>query len=246
MTTRTIEPPFSCPPKLNLDVRLIIWRLLYAIETPRLVEIRTSKHGECDDHQQGQCPRYSPSPSPIVVNICHEARREAQRTALKAGHILFPTTQPENSPPIYFNYAVDTLYLRKEGEYWIRDWWASAGVLNQLKQQWRPELLRVLAIELEPYDRASSNIDLYKDLKDFPNLEEVIFIITRPNDGAFELEQVRHLEYLPTSMQRQARQARRRGQNVPAPKIERCKLAVRCGRRLDFVEFKKYKRSRWL
>jgi hypothetical protein len=41
---------------------------------------------------------------------------------------------------------VDTLYIRNEKEYWIRDWWGPAGVLTQLKHAWQPELLRVLAI----------------------------------------------------------------------------------------------------
>lgn len=39
MGTRNIENPLKCPPKLNLDVRLMIWRLSYEIEPSRIVEV---------------------------------------------------------------------------------------------------------------------------------------------------------------------------------------------------------------
>lgn len=90
-------------PKLNYDIRAMVWTLSYKAEPPRIVEIRTKKHQRCEEHKEHWCPRYSPSPAPAVVNICQEARLEAQKIASNSGHLFLFGHQPSASSPIYFN-----------------------------------------------------------------------------------------------------------------------------------------------
>lgn len=167
---------------LSIEIRLMIWRLAYTMQGPRLVEIQTLQH----DHYKYPhiwCPRYSPSPPPTIVNVCKEAREEARKEARKAGHLLFATS-PDASE-IYFNPEIDILYIRNEKEYWIRDW-GSEGVLTQYKKDQQPELLRHLAIELDPINRATTRNALGNDLKFFRALEDITFVVKEPSTEIFE------------------------------------------------------------
>jgi hypothetical protein len=106
--------PFTSLPK---ELRLQIWALAYFAEPPRLVALQTKPH----DESHGKdffCPRYSPSPAPTIVNVCHEARVEAHFQAEKARHLvrhhvgLFPAT-PETmyTEEYYFRFSTDILYI---------------------------------------------------------------------------------------------------------------------------------------
>ncbi|KAF2430292.1 hypothetical protein EJ08DRAFT_248519 [Tothia fuscella] len=88
---------------LDLEIRLMIWELVYLNEPPRVVEVRT----------RDQIPT-SPSPRPVAMNICYEAREEAQRLARRGGHILFDSSTPRGSVLIILNPEKDTLYLPSE------------------------------------------------------------------------------------------------------------------------------------
>ncbi|KAH7092943.1 hypothetical protein FB567DRAFT_159033 [Paraphoma chrysanthemicola] len=109
--------------RLPKELRLHIWSLAYFAEPPRLVALRTKPHNQ-DHDEQTFCPRYSPSPAPVVVNVCHEARTEASYQARKAGHIVCLQHGPshrstlENLQSIedfYFRFETDILYLPLEG-----------------------------------------------------------------------------------------------------------------------------------
>ncbi|KAL6708954.1 hypothetical protein ACN47E_002081 [Coniothyrium glycines] len=101
---------------LPKEIRLQIWALAYSCESPRLVAIETQEHNE--DHDESLfCPRYSPSPAPVAVNICQEARAEAHFQACKAGHVLTLPCKinPVTSQEFYFRCNTDVLYLELEG-----------------------------------------------------------------------------------------------------------------------------------
>ncbi|KAF2830461.1 hypothetical protein CC86DRAFT_391380 [Ophiobolus disseminans] len=110
---------------LPKEIRLQIWTLAYFAEPPRLVALRTKPHDESHD-EKWFCPRYSPSPAPMVVNICHEARAEAYYQARKAGHVIRHHIGPLFVPPqqlaqfteeYYFRFDADTLYLPLEDQH---------------------------------------------------------------------------------------------------------------------------------
>jgi uncharacterized protein (DUF952 family) len=109
----------SCLPT---ELRLQIWQLAYFSQPPRLVELRTLPHDNAHD-ENTFCPRYSPSPPPIVVNTCREARKEALRQARKDGHIVrlhhgprgIAPEQAESTAEFYFRFETDILYLPLEG-----------------------------------------------------------------------------------------------------------------------------------
>tara|TARA_R110002003_G_scaffold70_28_gene6569 strand:- start:2078 stop:2881 length:804 start_codon:yes stop_codon:yes gene_type:complete len=109
---------------LPKELRLQIWTLAYFAEPPRLVTVRTKPHDE-DHDERSLCPRYSPSPAPTVVNVCHEARAEAYYQARKAGHIVCLRYGPLDIPSrehlrfteeFYFRFETDILHLRLEDE----------------------------------------------------------------------------------------------------------------------------------
>jgi len=232
MSTGNIQ----CLPELNLDIRVMIWKQSYEIEPPRIVEIDTEKHGNCNEHTKSWCPRYSPSPPPAIVNVCHETRYEAQRLAKIKGHLLFFSSQP-NLPPIYFNPAKDTLYVRNSKEYWIRDWWGGNGILTQLKLSWQPELLRFLAIELDPINRATRRGTFEGDLKDFQNLDLAIYVVAKQDEKMTHLVQWR--SHSPWLVNRKLEFLERHcGVIKPSgwiSRVKECKLAVRRGACFDFV-----------
>jgi len=240
-------------PELNYDIRAMVWALFYKAEAPRIVEIRTKKHESCEEHEEYWCPRYSPSPNPAVVNICKEARLEARRIAGISGHLFLSGDQPSASCPIYFNPEKDTLSIHNDKNYWIRDWFGGHGILTQLKDSWQPERLRVLAIDLEPINRATNERSFRNDLNDFKNLGQVIFTVTKHFEIANELVHV--LSLLPRHMNREYNRAREigrlndsgwmmsrsgdRGRRYCSTQLRECLVAVRDG--VEFKIIKRYK-----
>lgn len=237
-------------PELNTDIRIMIWKLCYLDEPPRIVEIETKNYLGCENTEHNQAwYRYSPSPPPAVANICRESRQEALRIAHSFGHILF-TYQPNGV--IYFDSEKDTLYVRNDKEYWIRDFWQGAGTLAQLRQpdwkpSWQPEMLRFLAIELDPIERATSHQMFIDDLRCFPNLEQVVFVVAKPDEKFRRLAET--LSAQPRSMNRSVESMRRmfggtinsgwlevpNGTLIRRSELRKCALAVRRGVRFEFV-----------
>jgi len=101
---------------LPKEIRLQIWALAYFNEPPRLVALETMPHDE-DHDEEYFCPRYSPSPAPLMVNVCHESRAEARYQALRANHIIeLPSPVTEiGCGEFYFRIDTDILLLRLEG-----------------------------------------------------------------------------------------------------------------------------------
>jgi len=217
--------------RLDLEIRFMIWRLAYTLQGPRIVEVRTKKHNDCGNHQ-GWCPRYSPSPAPTIVNVCSEAREEVRKMAQRAGHLLFATAS--DSPSIYFNPAIDTLYVPNEKEYWIRDW-GPEGILTQFKKEHQPEILRLLAIGLDPVERGTSTRSLESDLDDFQQLEEIIFVVRKLEKKIFD--RIQALDNLLRFLKAmEARRAQQRASENPRKYPDECKLAMKCGGYLKFIE----------
>lgn len=96
---------------LPKEIRLQIWSLVYFGEASRLVTLRTKIHDE-DHGVDIFCPRYSPNQPPAVVNICQEARREAQFQARRAGHLIrLPSTLDLRCTEFYFRLDTDILFI---------------------------------------------------------------------------------------------------------------------------------------
>ena len=226
------DAKFESGAKLNLEIRLAIWGLVYTAACARIVEVQTSEHDHYSKTHRW-CPRYSPSPPPLVVNICREAREEARRLARAAGHLLFTTTS-SNPPDIYFNPAIDTLYVPNDKNYWIRDW-GPEGVLTQVKAEPRPQLLRSLAIELDPLTRGTTPYFLQRDIADFEGLEEVILIVKKA--GKAELDWVKKLDRSLHAWLLNTRRLRERQGTAKSirPYPEECKIALKRGVKFEFI-----------
>jgi len=100
---------------LPKELRLQIWTLTYFAEPPRLVALRTKPHDSTHD-ETSFCPRYSPSPAPLIVNICQESRAEAYYQAGKAGHLVRHHVGAANeaarcAEAYFFRFDTDILYL---------------------------------------------------------------------------------------------------------------------------------------
>lgn len=97
---------------LPKEIRLQIWSYVYHAESPRLVALATKPHPDCQSHVF-YCPRFSPSPAPLAVNICHESRSEAQYQASKFGELIRFVTdcKTTSSNDIYIRFDTDTLYI---------------------------------------------------------------------------------------------------------------------------------------
>ncbi|KAG4432800.1 hypothetical protein IFR05_011711 [Cadophora sp. M221] len=185
---------------LSLELRQTIWAFVYTTQDARVVEVRTATHAHYDQPHDW-CPRSSPSPRPTIINTCHESRRIGHEMALRAGHLIFRGNLTQNTcsctftctctydayaSDIYFNPNIDTLYVRNEKEYWIRDW-GPEGILTQLWTLYHPDQLRFLAIEIEPLTRATTRWSLDVDLFHFPNIEEIMFVVKEDNEESQEL-----------------------------------------------------------
>jgi hypothetical protein len=170
-------------PCLSSELRIKIWKLVYGDQEGRVVEVETAPHAHYD-YEHRWCPRSSRSLRPVMVNVCHEARAIAYKLAQLAGHIIFDTSSETN--PIYFNREIDTLYVLNTKEYWIRDW-GPEGILTQYQTIHSPALLRFLAIDLEPLNRASNQYSLLLDLHHFSALEEMVFLASENSEEAREI-----------------------------------------------------------
>jgi hypothetical protein len=234
---------------LAVEIRLQIWRLLYHSQEPRIVEVRTAKQRDNDtQHENRWHIRYSPSPPPVVVNVCREAREEAEVVAKAGGHLLFSADQRNESSHIYFNPEKDTLYIHNDKDYWVRDWHGGVGIMTQLKHNWQPERLHLLAIELDPIHRATSRASFRDDLTCLQGLDHVIFVVAQSNEKTKEL--ARQLSRVPKSMRREVEWLRDNGftfdnagyveirgskQLFPGSGLKQCSLAIRRGTRFEII-----------
>ncbi|PQE28246.1 hypothetical protein CJF32_00010659 [Rutstroemia sp. NJR-2017a WRK4] len=164
---------------LSLEIRLAIWGLVYFTTPARIVEVQTAEHDHYSQPHDIWCPRYSPSTVPPVVNVCREARDEARRLARLSGHLLFLGT---SSPDIYFNPAIDTLYIPDDKNYWIRDW-GQEGLFTQIIMGSRSDKMRSLAISLDLLIRATTSYSVEWDVTALRALEEIIFVVKQVGEA---------------------------------------------------------------
>jgi hypothetical protein len=164
---------------LSLEIRLAIWGLVYFTTPARIVEVQTAEHDHYSQPHDIWCPRYSPSPVPPVVNVCREARDEARRLARLSGHLLFPET---SSPDIYFNPAIDTLYIPNDKNYWIRDW-GQEGLMTQITMRSGSDKIRSLAISLDLLTRATTSYSIEWNFIAPRALGEIIFVAKQVSEG---------------------------------------------------------------
>lgn len=170
---------------LPKELRLQIWSFSYLSQPPRLVTLRTSPHNE--HHAESTfCPRYSPTPAPTVVNICREARAEAEYEARRRGHLvslpspLGPASHasPCAAPEFYFRLDTDILFIDLETGGKHFDDSPDCGLLahfldaegcdaSQLKKIAITQVVRVAFI-----DGALSNC-----LRDFPAVEYLVMVL---------------------------------------------------------------------
>lgn len=219
--------------QLDFDIRILVWRFAYDQQEPRLVEVRTAVHDHYTDDHSLWCPRYSPSPPPTIVNVCHEAREEAQRCAGRAGHFILAGGRTTGAG-IYFNPTIDTLYVPNEKDYWIRDW-GPEGILTQGQHEDLSYTLQSLAISLEPITRASSGNSLLQDIEGFQSLKDLYLVVKEPTTEILDL--VRKLDgyirwNLVVKWERQPGGPAATVRTVP----NGCQLAVRGGGYLRLVE----------
>jgi hypothetical protein len=223
------------PVKLNLDVRLIIWRVLYEYEPSRLVEIRSVTG--CDNHD-GPCPRYSPSPRPFVATVCREAMQEALRVARSRGHLLRFANQPDML--IFFNPDVDTLYVPNEKVVGIRSL-RPVGVLTQLYDVLATYTEEIsLAIEMDTPARATTQGELRDDLERLKNLKELIFVIPAQTLGL--VHWFSYLESTLKILRSKANWESQHGINPSIGGLKRLRLAERYRRHL-WLRVRKYPRN---
>ncbi|KAH6633278.1 hypothetical protein C7974DRAFT_452551 [Boeremia exigua] len=164
---------------LPKEIRLQIWTLVYLNEPPRLVTLRSKPHD--DRHAEDVfCPRYSPTPAPTVVNICHEARAEAEYQARRA-NALIHLPSPLDPTPDEFYFRLDTDLLFIDLEHGINkhfDDSPDAGLLahfleaagcdaTSLKNIVITQVVRVAFV-----DGALSNC-----LRDFPSIEHLVMVV---------------------------------------------------------------------
>ena len=82
--------------------------------------------------------------------------------------------------------------MRNEKDYWIRDW-GPEGILTQFQEHHSPQLLRHLAVELEPLSRKSSDFTVSLDLCYFSGLESYDFVVGERSEEADEWIRVLNL-----------------------------------------------------
>jgi hypothetical protein len=172
-----------CLPK---EIRLVIWSLVYFSQSPRLVKLRTKSHDENHD-EQTFCPRYSPTPAPTVVNICQEARAEAEFQAHRAGHIvqlkrdpLFAASQEllPSAEEFYFRFETDILYVPLEDEHVQHfDDSPEIGFLSHFRTATGCDasLLRNIAVT-QVVSSGYHDGSLTNCLRDFPNISRIIMV----------------------------------------------------------------------
>jgi hypothetical protein len=181
----TIPAP-NPPPDMSIsllpkEIRLQIWALAYYNEPPRLVALETKPHDENHDEMHF-CPRYSPSPAPTVVNICHESREEARYQAMKANHIVeLPSDIPGTGRgEFHFRIDTDILLLQLEGKR-VKHYDDSPeiGLLAHFRRATgcNPQELQKVAVTkiiLNGFrDGSLSNV-----LRDFPKISHMVMMLT--------------------------------------------------------------------
>lgn len=161
------RPSFTLFPQLPTEIRLQIWREVYNTTGRRVIELRRdTTHSRCD-HSQAifLCHGYSPAPVPPIFHTSQEAREVALQLA---GRPLFGN--------IYFNPALDTLYLQLEGP---RHYEAPSAPrqLYQVTRDPRASDIRRLAMEVNFMN--THVLSICDDLSRVPNmsLEEIIFVV---------------------------------------------------------------------
>ncbi|KAI4677192.1 uncharacterized protein J4E88_007000 [Alternaria novae-zelandiae] len=166
---------------LPKELRLQVWSLAYHNEPPRLVALETKPHAESHDETHF-CPRYSPSPAPTVVNICHESREEARYQAIKADHIVeLPSDIPgAGGGEFYFRIDTDVLLIQLEGKR-VKHYDDSpeVGLLAHFRRATgcNPEQLQKVAVTkviLNGFrDGSLSNV-----LREFPAISHMVMMLT--------------------------------------------------------------------
>jgi hypothetical protein len=173
---------------LPKEIRLQIWSLVYFAQSPRLVALRTKSHDEAHD-ENIFCPRYSPTPAPIAVNVCHESRDEAYYQARKAGHIIrlhqgrlfgVALDKPGRfTEEFYFRFETDILYLPLEDS---RVKHFDDSPENGLLRHFRfsvdcdATLLRNIAVT-QVIKSGYRDGSLSNTLQDFPHLARIVMIV---------------------------------------------------------------------
>jgi hypothetical protein len=177
----------SCLPK---EIRLQIWSLLYFSQPPRLVALRTMPHDQAHD-EQTFCPRYSPTPAPTAVDICHESRAEACYQAHKAGHIVqlhqgqlgaASSGLARFTEEFYFRFETDILYLPLEDVHVKHfDDSPEVGLLRHFRCSLNCDatLLRNIAIT-QVIKSGYRDGSLSNTLQEFPHLSQVVMVV--PDD----------------------------------------------------------------
>jgi hypothetical protein len=164
---------------LPKELRLQIWSLSYLSHPPRLVTLRTLPHNE--HHPESTfCLRYSPTPAPTVINVCREARAEAEYEARRRGELInLPSPLAVcTAPQFYFRLDTDILFIDLESGAKHFDDSPDCGLLahfldakgcdaSQLKKIAITQIVRVAFI-----DGALSNC-----LRDFPCIENLILVL---------------------------------------------------------------------
>jgi len=175
---------------LPKELRLQIWSLSYLSHPPRLVTLRTLPHNE-HHPESTPCPRYSPTPAPTVVNICREARAEAEYEARRRGQLISLPSPLGNAseasqaslaacaaPEFYFRLDTDMLFIDLESGAKHFDDSPDSGLLahflsasncdaSQLRNIAITQVVRVAFI-----DGALSNC-----LRDFPCIEYLVLVL---------------------------------------------------------------------
>jgi hypothetical protein len=176
---------------LPKEIRLQIWLLVYFAQSPRLVALRTKSHDEAHD-ETTFCPRYSPTPAPTAVNICHESRGEAYYQARKAGHVIrlhqgrlfnvASDTPGRFTEEFYFRFEIDILYLPLEDS---RVKHFDDSPENGLLRHFRfsvdcdATLLRNIAVT-QVIKSGYRDGSLSNTLQEFPHLARIVMIV--PDD----------------------------------------------------------------
>lgn len=174
------QPLFPLFSNLAVELRLKIWSYAFINRAPQIVAVSTLKH-DCADHKHiGWCPRYSSSPPPAVVNVCHESRQIAYEEAVKIGQLHFipesnqaieSTTKP---PGIIFNPNADILYIpSRDTSFSLFTDLAPASILLQVRRTPALHPLRSLAVNLRPH---INPLRRPYDIAIIRSLEEIIFV----------------------------------------------------------------------
>jgi hypothetical protein len=173
-----------CLPK---ELRLQIWSLVYFSQPPRLVALRTKSHDEAHD-EDTFCPRYSPTPAPIAVYICHESRAEASHQARKVGQIIrlhqgscdvASKEPPGLTEEFYFRFETDILYLPLE-DAGVKHFDDSpeVGLLRHFRVSADKDaaLLRNVAVT-QVIKSGMRDGSLSNTLREFPRLSRIIMVV---------------------------------------------------------------------